>query len=109
MRWLLIRRSIENPVERAYYLCRALPESTMPDLAFTAGKRWAIECCFESAKQEAGLDDYEVRSWHGWYRHVTLSMAALTLLSVIRIAAIGSRSKKTRTKESTRQRLIWSR
>ena len=59
--------------------------------------------------QEAGLDDYEVRSWHGWYRHVTLSMAALALLGVIRAAASGARSKKTREKTPTRQRLIWSR
>lgn len=108
-RWVLIRRNIEDPSERAYYLCTALPESTMQDLAIAAGQRWSIECCFESAKQEAGLDDYEVRSWHGWYRHVTLSMAALALLGVIRAAASGARSKKTREKTPTRQRLIWSR
>lgn len=108
-RWVLIRRSIEDPTERAYYLCTALPESTAQDLAVAAGQRWAIECCFESAKQETGLDNYEVRSWHGWYRHVTLSMAALALLGVIRAAASNAPSKKKRKRAPTKQRLIWAR
>lgn len=109
MRWVLIRRSIEKPTERAYYLCTAWPGTTAQDLAIAAGQRWAIECCFESAKQEAGLDDYEVRSWHGWYRHVTLSMTALALLGVIRIAATASISKKSRDATARKQSLDWSR
>jgi SRSO17 transposase len=43
-----------------------------------------VEQCFEEAKGEVGLDEYEVRSWHGWYRHVTLSMLALAFLIVLR-------------------------
>jgi SRSO17 transposase len=109
VRWLLIRRSMEKPTERAYYLCTALPEATAQDLAIAAGQRWSIECCFESAKQETGLDDYEVRSWHGWYRHVTLSMAALALLSVIRAAANNSHSQKKKRSTSKTRRMIWSR
>jgi SRSO17 transposase len=118
VRWLLIRRSIEEPNERAYYLCTAPPEAAAQDLAVAAGQRWAIECCFESAKQETGLDEYEVRSWPGWYRHVTLSIAALTLLCVIRATANVAHSKKTnRSRPATRARshkasnptLIWSR
>jgi SRSO17 transposase len=118
VRWLLIRRNIEEPNERAYYLCTAPPEATAPDLAIAAGQRWAIECCFESAKQETGLDDYEVRSWPGWYRHVTLSIAALTLLSVIRATASHSDSKKRKPAKATgttshaktiNPALIWSR
>jgi len=108
VRWLLIRRSLEDPTERAYDLCTAWPEATMQDWAVAAGQRWAIECCFESAKQETGLDNYEVRSWHGWYRHVTLSMAALTLLSVIRAAAGEPHSKK-KTGRKPQPSLIWSR
>jgi SRSO17 transposase len=30
------------------------------------------------------LADYEVRSWHGWHRHVTLAMLALALLAALR-------------------------
>jgi SRSO17 transposase len=43
-----------------------------------------VEECFEAAKQEVGLADYEVRSWRGWHRHVTLAMLALALLAGLR-------------------------
>jgi SRSO17 transposase len=46
--------------------------------------RWTVEQCFEEAKGEVGLDEYEVRSWHGWFRHVTLSMLALAFLAALR-------------------------
>ena len=52
-----------------------------------AGQRWAIEACFEAAKGEVGLDHYEVRSWSGWYRHITLACLAHALLAVIRVQA----------------------
>src|SRR5690606_11078239 len=68
IRWLLIRRRVEDPSDRAYYLGAASPHATAQDLATAAGRRWAIESCFEAAKQETGLDGYEVRTWHGWYR-----------------------------------------
>jgi hypothetical protein len=48
-----------------------------------AGTRWTIECCFEAAKGEVGLDQYEVRSWHGWHRHITLAMTAHAYLTVL--------------------------
>ncbi len=54
------------------------------DLARVAGRRWLVEECFEAAKQEVGLADYEVRSWRGWHRHVTLAMLALALLAGLR-------------------------
>jgi SRSO17 transposase len=91
--WLLIRRSVDDPNERAYYLCAAPPDATAQDLAVAASQRWAIECCFESAKQKTGLDHYEVRSWHGWYRHVTLSILALAMLAVIRAATAEPKQK----------------
>jgi SRSO17 transposase len=56
-----------------------------------AGQRWRIESCFEEAKGETGLDEYEVRSWTGWHRHITLSMLAQAYLSVVRQHAIGGR------------------
>ena len=45
--------------------------------------RWAIESGFEAVKGEAGLDEYETRSWQGWYRHITLSLFAHAFLSVV--------------------------
>ncbi len=97
-KWLLLRRSVKKPEEVAYYLCLAPADTTLQELARAAGQRWSIECCFESAKQETGLDEYEVRSWHGWYRHITLSMLALVFLSVVRgAAAVRHRKKGGRT------------
>ena len=49
-----------------------------------AGTRWAIEECFEEAKGQVGLDQYEVRRWDGWYRHITLAMLALAFLAATR-------------------------
>jgi SRSO17 transposase len=95
-KWLLLRRSVEKPGDLAYYLCLAPSDTTLNELARAAGQRWSIECCFEAAKQETGLDEYEVRSWHGWYRHITLSMLALVFLSAVRGAA-ASRKKRTKT------------
>jgi SRSO17 transposase len=93
---LLVRRSVEKPEELAYYLCLAPADATLEDLVKAAGQRWNIESCFETAKQETGLDEYEVRSWHGWYRHVTLSMLALAFLSVIRAKANHDGKKTTK-------------
>ena len=53
-----------------------------------AGSRWTIESGFEAAKGEVGLDHYEVRSWTGWYRHITLAMWAYALLVVMRAGTI---------------------
>ena len=74
----------------------------MEVLVRVAGERWKIEQCFETAKGECGLDHYEVRHWQGWYRHITLSMLAHAVLSVLRARGeINSRSagaaQRTRT------------
>jgi SRSO17 transposase len=79
-RWLLIRKSLDQDEELAYYLAAGPARTTLTRLAKTAGSRWSIEGGFESAKQEVGLADYEVRSWTGWYRHVTLSLLAHAVL-----------------------------
>ncbi len=49
-----------------------------------AGTRWTVEESIQVAKGEVGLDQYEVRSWTGWYRHITLAMWAQAFLSVVR-------------------------
>ena len=86
--WLLTRRSIAKPGELAYYVCFG-PEGTgLEELVRVAGSRWAIEECFEEAKGEVGLDQYEVRRWDGWYRHITLAMLAHAYLTVIRHQAM---------------------
>jgi SRSO17 transposase len=86
-RWLLVRRDIEEPEEQTFYLAFASTGTTPGELARTAGKRWKIEETFEQTKGEAGLDEYEVRRWDGWYRHVTLSLLAHAYLAVLRSVA----------------------
>ena len=86
-RWLLMRRSIAEPEKIAYYLCYGPAHTNVQELIGIAGRRWAIEDCFEAAKGEVGLDEYEVRKWDGWYRHVTLCLLAHAYLAVVRSAA----------------------
>ena len=90
-RGLLVRRSIAEPDKLTYYLTFAPEGTSVATLVQVAGARWTIESCFEAAKGEVGLDQYEVRSWTGWHRHVTLAMLALAFLTVVRTAAIGGR------------------
>jgi SRSO17 transposase len=90
--WLLARRSISDPTEIAYYVCYGPRRSSLLDLAWIAGTRWRIEECFQQAKNEAGLDHYQVRSWRAWYAHITLSMLAHAWLAVSRSLAIKGES-----------------
>ena len=92
-RWLLVRRGLDEGEELAYYLAAGPRRTTLTRLAKTAGARWAVEGGFESAKQEVGLADYEVRSWTGWHRHVTLALLAHAVLAAVRRLADGAPKK----------------
>jgi SRSO17 transposase len=83
-RWVLLRRSVADPTEVTPYVCFAPTGTTLAELARVAGTRWTVEICFEAAKQEVGLDEYEVRSWTGWHRHITLACLAHAFLTVVR-------------------------
>ena len=86
-RWLLVRRNLEEgskPAEMAYVLVFAPTGTSLEEMVEAFGARWTVEQCFEEGKGEVGLDEYEVRSWHGWYRHQTLSMLALAFLAALR-------------------------
>jgi SRSO17 transposase len=87
-RWLLVRRSVGDPTELRGYVVFAPQDTTLADAVRVAGTRWVIEQLFEAAKGEVGLDHYEVRSWTGWYRHITLALWALALLTVLRAGMI---------------------
>jgi SRSO17 transposase len=58
--------------------------TTLQEMVQVIGSRWTVEQCFEVGKGEVGLDEYEVRSWQGWYRHITLCMLAQAFLTVLR-------------------------
>ena len=86
-RSLLMRRNVDDPTEYAYYLAYGPAETPIRQLIRIAGRRWVIEDCFEAAKGEVGLDDYEVRKWDGWHRHTTLCLLAHAYLAVVRSVA----------------------
>lgn len=78
----LIRRSIDD-AELAFYHCHNPNHAGFGELVGVAGARWPIEECFGSAKNEVGLDNYQVRTWNAWHRHITLAMLTHTFLAVI--------------------------
>lgn len=87
-RWRLVRRRVSPPQELQAYVVFAPQDTILETVVQVAGARWTIEQRFEAAQGEVGLDHYEVRSWTGWYRHLTLAMWALALLTVLRAGAI---------------------
>jgi SRSO17 transposase len=102
---LLIRRKLAQPEVFTFYLTLA-PEGTgLSDLVRVAGTRWTIEACFEAAKGEVGLDQYEVRSWTGWHRHITLAMLAHAYLVVLRRTAGGEKRRaRSQSRSATAHR-----
>jgi SRSO17 transposase len=85
--WLLMRRSLTDPQEKAYYFVFAPPGTTLCEMVKAIGARWHIEEDFETSK-DLGLDHYEVRSFTGWYRYITLVMLAHAFLTGICAQAI---------------------
>jgi len=94
-RGLLIRRSIANPTDLAFFSTWCPKGTAMTKLVAIEGHRWAIEDSFETAKNEFGLDHNESRSWHGWHRHVSLVMLAFAMMAIIRHHANAVPLKKT--------------
>jgi SRSO17 transposase len=90
--WLLIRRSISDPKDMAFYVTFGPHTTELKELAAVAGLRWTVEECFQSAKGETGLDHCEARSWHGWHRHMTLSMLAFAFLACLRARLLQAKS-----------------
>jgi SRSO17 transposase len=95
-RWLLVRRNVDERQEQAYYRVLAPVGTVLEEMVAVAGKRWAVEECFAAAKGEVGLDEYELRNWTGWHRHITLSLLAHAYLTVVRAQALGKTAKKRR-------------
>ncbi|MFE0875928.1 hypothetical protein ACFW4X_13740 [Streptomyces smyrnaeus] len=97
---MLARRSLTRADEIAYYVAYAPNGTTVADLVRVAGARWAIEEAFQAAKNECGLDQYEIRRYPGWYRHIALAMLAHAILAVLAAQATekgGCRNDATST------------
>ena len=87
--WLLGRRQTQpgpgkQHRELAFYRCAGPAATPLRELIRVAGARWAIEECFQTTKNEAGLDQYQVRDYRAWYAHITLSMLAAAYLAATR-------------------------
>jgi SRSO17 transposase len=99
--WVLARRSISDPSEIAYYVCFGRRGTRLRELIRVAGTRWAIEESFQTAKNEVGLDQYQVRRYDAWYAHITLAMAAAAFLVASRaVEAAKGAPTATRTRSS---------
>jgi SRSO17 transposase len=85
--FLLIRRCLDDPSKKAYYFVFAPPGATLAEMVKAIGQRWKIEECFEIGK-EMGMEDYEVRCWIAWYRHLTLVMIVMAALAGVCAAAL---------------------
>ncbi len=86
-RWLLVRRDAADPREDAYFLAHGPAGTGAEELVRVCRTRWQIEEGFAQAKGEVGLDQYEVRRWDAWHRHITLCLLAHAYLVVMRVAA----------------------
>jgi SRSO17 transposase len=91
-RYLLIRRSKTAPHNMRAYACFAVANTPVQKLVEIAGRRWTVETCFKESKTEVGLDQYEVRSYEGWYKHITFSCIALALLTVLSSKSLDTKS-----------------
>jgi SRSO17 transposase len=87
-RWLLVRRRVRTPTALTASGVFAPQETSVEEVVQVAGSRWTMASGFEAVNGKVGLDHYEVRSWTGWYHHITLAMWALALLTVMRAGAI---------------------
>ena len=86
-KWVLARRHMDTG-KLDYYIVFAPANTTLSQVVTVAGKRWTIETGFEDLKQDVGLDEYETRSWKGWYRHITLALLAHAFLAAMRAKAL---------------------
>ncbi len=99
--WLLARRSVNDPTEVAYYLSSAAEDTPLLRLAQVASSRYAVEQVIEEGKGETGLDEYEVRYWHSWYRHITLSYDGSCLVGLHPLPGSGKRGAEPELAELT--------
>jgi len=103
--WLVFRRSISDPRAVTAYRAFAAASTPLAAVVRVAGTRWTVEESIQTAKGEVGLDHYEVRSWTGWYRHMTLALWAQAFLAVIREETGAAAPKKGAQKPPVRHSL----
>lgn len=107
---LLIRRAKTMKVtkkhpdgifEIEYFLAHAPTRTPIPQMITAAGLRWNIEDDNKTGKDLLGLDQYQVRRWTSWHRHVTICMLAHAFLTITR-ARLGKDPSPTESREPHR-------
>jgi len=81
--WLFLRRNADGTLK--YALSNASEDISMEEMIRVAGMRWSIEQLFQKGKSYLGMDHYEVRSYPGWHRHMTLVFLVMHFLLSIRL------------------------
>jgi SRSO17 transposase len=79
---VLLRRNPDNHQQVTFFYCHAPGGATLACLVRIAGRRWPVETCFQAAKSILGIDSHQVRLWHSWHRHTTLTLLAAAILAV---------------------------
>jgi SRSO17 transposase len=82
--WLVLRRALDATRELKTYLCNAAADTPPETLVWLLGLRWPVEQAIKEAKEELGLDHYEVRGWRGWHHHTTMTLLAQHFLVRLR-------------------------
>jgi SRSO17 transposase len=100
-RCVLVRRSKSSPDKLRAYICFAPENTPEQKLLEIAGIRWTVETCFKEAKSEVGLDQYEVRSYDGWHKHITFACIALALLTVLSSQSLDTKTFQQHTHDSS--------
>ncbi|MFI6063466.1 IS701 family transposase, partial [Streptomyces sp. NPDC051286] len=97
-----------EPDKRDYYLAWGPQETEVEELVLVPGARWRVEEAIKLAKSAAGMADYEVRSFHGWYRHITLAQLAAAFLVAQAAAAREQATPRPGWPPGQRGGLPWS-
>ena len=77
---LVVTREIGAPETVKYSLTNAAEKISLSRIVYMQRQRYWIERTFQEAKNEAGMDEYQARSWQAWHHHIALAMMALLFL-----------------------------
>ncbi|MCH7411827.1 IS701 family transposase, partial [Belliella sp. DSM 111904] len=79
---LIIRKDIDGTTK--YSFCN-MHEDTLTKIAQRQGQRVFVERIFEEGKNQIGLGDYQVRSWEGFHKHMTLCFMAFYYIALQKV------------------------
>jgi SRSO17 transposase len=104
--FVLLRRFLEDPTRITFALVFTPQSTELAQLVAVAGSRWRIEEEFADGKH-LGMDHYEVRSYRGWYRYLTLILLILAYMVSLRVPTSGDASPSLRQRHHLLARLLF--